>query len=59
MENLMTRKQVASKLGVDPFTVRRYEKSGALPVAGRINNRPRYDITDVEKLLKRQPKKFN
>lgn len=55
----MTRKQVASKLGVDPFTVRRYEKSGALPVAGRINNRPRYDITDVEKLLKRQPKKFN
>lgn len=53
METLLNRNQVALKLSVSVEAVKKWEKSGKLPVAGRLNGRPRYALGDVEKLIKR------
>ena len=47
---LYTRKQIAEFLGVDPLTVRRYEKEGLIKPTLRIKNRPRYSSSSFEGL---------
>lgn len=47
---IYTRKQVSEFLGVDPLTVRRYEKEGLIKPAFWIKNRPRYTSNSFEGL---------
>ena len=51
MSDLLSRRQVAKKLGVHPETVKRYQKRGILPAFKMNSKNTRYDPRDVEKLL--------
>ena len=46
-DQLLTRKQTAAYLSVDPLTLRKWEKQGKIKVALVINGRPRYRISDL------------
>lgn len=50
---LMTRKQIATMFFVTSETVRNWERDGIIPVATRINGKPRYKKDDVNKLLEK------
>ena len=39
---IYSRKEIAKFLGVDPLTVRRYEKEGLVKPAFWVKNRPKY-----------------
>jgi len=46
-DKLYTRKEIAAILGVDPMTVRRYEKEGKIVPVLKMKNRPRYTIESL------------